>query len=168
MQATSSALSCVPIFLTTFVIASVLAVCTFRKLFGYVRIDEDASTISKLYQHWFQNQNSPRMHTWRHCLTPSQPSAYLCQLVQFLSFLGQATTKCGLSSWPADSLCVLCPSTCWNRRQLLQMGLHAHYPRSVLKLSLEEYSACCQQVAVFLTAVLCFVCCMLWARSFCF
>ena len=56
MQATSSALLCVPIFLTTFAMASVLAVCTFRKLFGHVRIDEDASTMSKVYQHWFQSQ----------------------------------------------------------------------------------------------------------------
>ena len=56
MQATSTALSCAFNFLTTCAMAGVLAVCTLPKLFGYVRMDEGASTISKLYQHCFQNQ----------------------------------------------------------------------------------------------------------------
>ena len=56
MQATSTALACACNFLTTCAMAGVLAVGTLPKLVCYVRMDEGATTISKLYQQGFQNQ----------------------------------------------------------------------------------------------------------------
>ena len=55
MQATSSALLCAHLF-DHFGNGLCPSSLHIRKLFGHVRIDEDASTMSKVYQHWFQSQ----------------------------------------------------------------------------------------------------------------
>ncbi len=65
MQATSTALACACNFLTTCAMAGVLAVGTLPKLVSDVRMDEGATTTSKLYQQVSRTRGAIGAVFWR-------------------------------------------------------------------------------------------------------